>query len=57
MRIASYASATALYLKAKYNPDLAESERIANLAAVRVCRERGWERVSGGWTGKRVRDL
>jgi Tfp pilus assembly protein PilF len=35
MRIAAYASGTALYLRAKYNTDPAESERIANLASVR----------------------
>ena len=36
MRIAAYASATALYLKAKYNPDPMESDRIASLASVKV---------------------
>jgi len=35
VRIAAYASATALYLKAKYNPDPAESDRIAHLASKR----------------------
>lgn len=33
MRIAAYASATALYLKAKYNPDKTESERLSALAS------------------------
>jgi len=34
MRIAAYASATALYLKAKYNTDKTESERLASIASV-----------------------
>lgn len=33
MRIAAYASATALYLKAKYNTDQTESDRLASLAS------------------------